>query len=43
MQWYFAVNVTLSQFAPDEEFVQDETSAFISAIARYKTGYSVKQ
>lgn len=31
----FAVNVILSQFVPDEEFAQDETSAFISAIARF--------
>lgn len=31
----FAVNVILSQFSPDEEFVQDETSAFISGIARF--------
>ena len=31
----FAVNVILSQFVPDEEFLQDETSAFISAIARF--------
>jgi hypothetical protein len=31
----FAVNVIISQFAPDEESEQDETSAFISAIARF--------
>lgn len=31
----FAVNVILSQFTSDEELVQDETSAFISGIARF--------
>ena len=31
----FAVNVILSQFVPDEEFLQDETSAFINVIARF--------
>jgi hypothetical protein len=31
----FAVNVILSQFASDEELVEDETSAFISGIARF--------
>ena len=31
----FAVNVILSQFVPDEEFLQEETSAFINVIARF--------
>ena len=31
----FAVNVLLSQFSPDEELAEDETSAFVSGIVRF--------